>query len=65
MPTGVALTSEAIQRPPRELAERSFADIRRWVDLPRGGHFVAGEAPEVLAEELRAFFRPFRSARRL
>ena len=65
VPTGVALTSEAIQRPPRELAERSFADIRRWVDLPRGGHFVAGEAPEVLAEELRAFFRPFRSARGL
>ena len=63
VPTGVALTSEAIQRPPRELAERSFADIRRWVDLPRGGHFVAGEAPEVLAEELRAFFRPFRSPR--
>jgi pimeloyl-ACP methyl ester carboxylesterase len=65
VPTGVALTSEAIQRPPRELAERSFADIRRWVDLPHGGHFVAGEAPEVLAEELRAFFRPFRSARGL
>ncbi len=61
VPTGVALTSEAIQRPPRELAERSFADIRRWVELPRGGHFVAAEAPEVLAEELRAFFRPFRS----
>jgi pimeloyl-ACP methyl ester carboxylesterase len=65
VPTGVALTSEAIQRPPRELAERSFADIRRWVDLPHGGHFVAGEAPEVLAEELHAFFRPFRSARGL
>ncbi|HET9853809.1 MAG TPA: epoxide hydrolase [Methylomirabilota bacterium] len=65
VPTGVALTGEAIQRPPRELAERSFADIRRWVDLPRGGHFVAGEAPDVLAEELRAFFRPFRSHRGL
>jgi pimeloyl-ACP methyl ester carboxylesterase len=60
VPTGVALTTEPIQRPPRERAERSYADIRRWVDLPRGGHFVAAEAPEVLAEELRAFFRPFR-----
>jgi pimeloyl-ACP methyl ester carboxylesterase len=60
VPTGVALTSEPIQRPPRERAERSYADIRRWVDLPRGGHFVAAEAPEVLAEELRTFFRPFR-----
>ncbi|MGH7299705.1 MAG: epoxide hydrolase family protein [Candidatus Rokuibacteriota bacterium] len=63
VPTGAALTTEPIQRPPRELAERSYADIRRWVSLSRGGHFVAAEAPEVLAEELRAFFRPFRSPR--
>jgi len=60
VPTGVALVAEPIQRPPRERAERSFADLRRWVELPRGGHFVAAEAPEVLAEELRAFFRRFR-----
>lgn len=61
VPTGVALTIEPIQRPPRERAERSYADIRRWVELPRGGHFVAAEAPDVLAEELRTFFRPFRT----
>ena len=60
VPTGVALTTEAIQRPPRERAERSYAAIRRWVELPRGGHFVAAEAPAVLAEELRTFFRAFR-----
>jgi pimeloyl-ACP methyl ester carboxylesterase len=60
VPTGVALTTEPIQRPPRERVERSYTDIRRWVDLPRGGHFVAAEAPELLAEELRTFFRPFR-----
>jgi pimeloyl-ACP methyl ester carboxylesterase len=63
VPTGVALTTEPIQRPPRQRAERSYADIRRWVDLPRGGHFVAAEAPALLAEELRTFFRPFRTAR--
>ena len=62
VPTGVALTGEPIQRPPRELAARSYADIRRWVDLPRGGHFAAAEAPDELAAELRAFFRPFRAA---
>jgi pimeloyl-ACP methyl ester carboxylesterase len=62
VPTGVALTTEPIQRPPRERAERSYADIRHWVELPRGGHFVAAEAPDVLAGELRTFFRPFRSA---
>jgi MFS family permease len=51
---------QGLQRPPRERTERSYTDIRRWVDLPRGGHFVAAEAPELLAEELRTFFRPFR-----
>jgi pimeloyl-ACP methyl ester carboxylesterase len=61
VPTGVALTREPVGRPPRERAERSYADARRWVDLPRGGHFVAAEAPEVLAAEPRAFFRPFRA----
>jgi pimeloyl-ACP methyl ester carboxylesterase len=61
VPTGVALTTESVQRPPRERAERSYADIRRWVNLPHGGHFVAAEAPDLLAEELRTFFRPFRT----
>jgi pimeloyl-ACP methyl ester carboxylesterase len=45
---------------PRERAERSYADIRRWTEFPRGGHFFAAEEPSLLAEELRAFFRPFR-----
>jgi len=64
VPTGVALTAEPVQRPPRERAERSYADIRRWVDLPRGSHFAAAEAPDALAEELRVFFRLFRATAR-
>jgi len=28
--------------------------------MPRGGHFAAMEEPELLARELRAFFRPLR-----
>ena len=60
VPTGVALSTEAVQRVPRERAERSYADIRRWTEFPRGGHFFAAEEPRLLAEELRAFFRPFR-----
>jgi pimeloyl-ACP methyl ester carboxylesterase len=62
VPTGVALSTEAVQRVPRERAERSYADIRRWTEFPRGGHFFAAEEPGLLAEELRAFFRPFRRA---
>jgi hypothetical protein len=29
--------------------------------MPRGGHFAAMEQPELLVEDIRAFFRPFRS----
>ena len=54
----------AVQRVPRERAERSYADIRRWTEFPRGGHFFAAEEPRLLAEELRAFFRPLRQTAR-
>jgi pimeloyl-ACP methyl ester carboxylesterase len=60
VPTGVALTTEAVQRAPREWVERRHTDLRRWTEFPRGGHFLALEDPELLARELRAFFRAFR-----
>ena len=41
--------------PPREWIERGFR-IARWTEMPRGGHFAAVEAPELLADDLRAFF---------
>jgi hypothetical protein len=28
--------------------------------MPRGGHFAALEAPDLLADDVRAFFRPLR-----
>ena len=36
------------------------SDNRRWTTAARGGHFAAMEQPQVLAEEIRAFFRPLR-----
>jgi microsomal epoxide hydrolase len=45
--------------PPRELAQRHLR-IARWTQMPRGGHFAALEEPELLVEDLRAFFRPYR-----
>ena len=45
--------------PPREWAERAY-DVVRWTEFPRGGHFAAMEEPELLAEDIRAFFRPLR-----
>ena len=35
-------------------------NLVRWTDMPRGGHFAAMEEPELLAEDVRTFFRPLR-----
>ncbi len=45
---------------PREWAERSYSDLRRFALMPRGGQFPAMEEPELLAEELRAPLSPLR-----
>ncbi len=60
VPTGVALTSQRIENPPREYVQRLYTDIRRWTKLERGGHFVMLEEPQLLAEAIRTFFRPLR-----
>ncbi len=59
VPAGYAQFPKEIGDPPRELVERTLR-IARWTTMPRGGHFAALEEPQLLAEELRAFFRPLR-----
>jgi pimeloyl-ACP methyl ester carboxylesterase len=41
--------------PPREWVERLY-DVRRWTQMPSGGHFGAAEEPERLARDIAAFF---------
>ena len=36
--------------------------VQRWTEMPRGGHFAALEEPELLVEDMRAFFRPLRAS---
>ena len=48
-----------VRRIPRAWAERQY-DVRRWTEMPSGGHFPGLEEPELLVAELRAFFRPLR-----
>ncbi len=60
VPMGYAEFPKEILRPPRSLAEKMYADIRRWSKMPKGGHFAALEQPELLAQEIREFFRPLR-----
>ena len=60
VPCGLALfPGENSRHGPREWAER-FLNVQRWTEMPRGGHFAAAEEPELLAADLRAFFRPLR-----
>jgi pimeloyl-ACP methyl ester carboxylesterase len=58
-PVAVAVFPKEIAMPPRALAERGL-NIARWTEMPKGGHFAAMEQPELLAKDLREFFRPLR-----
>jgi pimeloyl-ACP methyl ester carboxylesterase len=61
VPTGVAIfPGEYLVGPvPREWAERSY-NIQHWTEMPHGGHFAALEEPDLLARDIRAFFRTLR-----
>ena len=60
-PAAFALFPEDINPAPREWAERFF-NLQRWTEMPCGGHFAALEEPELLAEDIRAFYRPLRKS---
>ncbi|TGD76229.1 epoxide hydrolase [Mangrovimicrobium sediminis] len=55
-PTAIAILPGEITYPPRKFAERYY-NLQRWTEFPEGGHFAAMEVPELLVEDLRAFFR--------
>ena len=61
VPTGVAAFPAEISRPPREWGERSY-NLQSWTPMPSGGHFAALEEPQILAEDIRQFFRPMRNS---
>ncbi len=59
-PAGNIVWPGDICQPPREWSARR-ANLQRYTVMPRGGHFPEWEEPELVATELRAFFRPLRS----
>ncbi|MEV0929613.1 epoxide hydrolase family protein [Streptomyces phaeochromogenes] len=61
VPSGFSLFRGDIVRPPLAWLERTTNAVR-VTEPPRGGHFAPFEEPESYAEEVRAFFRPFRAA---
>jgi pimeloyl-ACP methyl ester carboxylesterase len=61
VPSGFSFFPGDISCPPRAWLERT-ANVVRVTEPPRGGHFAPLEEPQLYAEELRAFFRPYRMA---
>lgn len=44
---------------PRQWLEGRY-NIQRWTVMPKGGHFAAMEQPQLLVDDVRAFFRTLR-----
>jgi pimeloyl-ACP methyl ester carboxylesterase len=59
VPTACALFPKEISVPPRKWVEARY-NLVRWTVMPRGGHFAALEQPELLVDDVRAFFRGLR-----
>jgi pimeloyl-ACP methyl ester carboxylesterase len=61
VPSGFSIFGGDVVRPPRAWLDRT-ANVVSATEPERGGHFAPFEQPELFVEELRHFFRPFRSA---
>ena len=59
IPCAVAHFPHEVLFPPSVWVARGF-NVEQWTEMPRGGHFAAWEQPELLVDDLRAFFRQFR-----
>lgn len=58
-PTAITLWPQELMLMPTSLMER-FYNLRRLTQMPSGGHFHPMEEPDLLVEDLRAFFRTLR-----
>jgi pimeloyl-ACP methyl ester carboxylesterase len=59
VPTACADFPKEVIWSPRRWLEARY-NIRRWTEMPRGGHFAAFEQPDLLVADVRAFFRDLR-----
>lgn len=59
VPTACADFPKEIIWSPRRWLEGRY-NITRWTEMPRGGHFAAFEQPQLLVNDVRAFFATLR-----
>ncbi|MCM2579374.1 epoxide hydrolase family protein [Streptomyces meridianus] len=60
-PTALAAFPQENFIPLRHIADRTN-NIVQWSEFDRGGHFAAMEEPDLLVDDIRTFFRRFRTA---
>ena len=60
VPTACAAFPKEFRFTPRRWLEARY-NLTRFTLMPRGGHFAASEEPELLVDDLRAFFRTVRA----
>lgn len=63
IPVAVSAFPDEIYTAPRSWTERAYPKLIHYNRLAKGGHFAAWEQPELFTTELRAAFRPLRTAR--
>lgn len=56
VPTAVGVFPAELYPASERIANDHYA-IERWTVMPRGGHFAAIEQPDLLVDDLRAFFK--------
>jgi pimeloyl-ACP methyl ester carboxylesterase len=61
VPAAFLVSSKDMVAAPRSWAERT-ARVDRWTEVGRGGHFMEWEEPQMVAEDMRAFFRALRTS---
>jgi pimeloyl-ACP methyl ester carboxylesterase len=62
IPTAVSAFPDEVCTVPRSWAARAYSKLVYYNKLEKGGHFAAWEQPELFSAELRAGFRPMRTA---
>jgi pimeloyl-ACP methyl ester carboxylesterase len=58
-PTGMAVFPRDVVHLPKSAFEE-HTNLHRYTVMPQGGHFGAAEQPELILDDLRAFFAPLR-----
>jgi pimeloyl-ACP methyl ester carboxylesterase len=56
VPVAFAKFPKELPTPPRSYIEKGF-NIQRWTEMTDGGHFAAMEQPNLLAKDIKDFFR--------